>query len=207
MTNLKEINFGFNEFCGPSVMSAITGESTDRCAAVISAVSGKSVIKAVSIAHLKEAFRRLRFDVTDVDFSSTLYGTLMRLSDKDGFYIIMVPKHVVAIEVVQNQVWLVDNASKQPLPANSSARLMQRVEHAFRVERKKAPVLIAIAIRAYRSVTNIINIKHISEYENTEDNTEYSLGQIRFRDEDELKQILTALDWCVVHRHNEETDD
>lgn len=61
MTNLKDINFGINQYCGPAVLSALTGESTDRCAAVISAVSDRKEIKAVQRQHLIDAL--LVFDL------------------------------------------------------------------------------------------------------------------------------------------------
>ena len=103
MTNLHEVNFGLNQFCGPSVMSALTGKSTDECAAVISAVSGRQEIRAVAIAHLIEAFKRLRFDMTKIDRQGyTLFGNLSALSTHKGMYIIVVPKHVVAVEVTDD---------------------------------------------------------------------------------------------------------
>ncbi len=62
MTNLKDINFGLNEYCGPAVLSALTGESTDRCASVIMSITGKTVVKAVDFDDLVKAFKKLRFD-------------------------------------------------------------------------------------------------------------------------------------------------
>ncbi len=41
-TNLKDINFGINQFCGPAVISVLTGKSTDECASVIMAITGRS---------------------------------------------------------------------------------------------------------------------------------------------------------------------
>lgn len=192
MTNLHEVNFGINQYCGPAVLSAITGESTDRCAAVISAVSGKTVIKAVSIAHLKEAFKRLRFNVTDIDTSSTLYGTILRLAHKDGFYIIMVPKHVIVIEVIDGSVYLVDNASKTPLPAGSSARLMQSVECAFKVSPKDTPVFVRSEIRI-DGMPSYTQIRRVNIYENADDNTIENLGSIRYNSISELEQIINEL--------------
>lgn len=196
MTNLHEVNFGLNQYCGPAVLSAITGESTDRCAAVISAVSGKKVIKGVQASHLKEAFRRLRFDVININpvgvFSSRLHGLIMELSNSDGFYIIIVPGHFIAIEVLKGQVYLVDNASKSPLPANSSARLMQRVEHVFKVIPRDTPKFIQSIIQVNENV-NSIDIYRVNIFENDEDNTRVLIGNIRYSNKIEYQEIIIAL--------------
>jgi len=132
-TNLKEIQ-GMNVYCGPAVLSALTGKSTDECAGVISAINGRREIKSVNVADLIAALKKLRFDCTPIGRTSySLFGTLNSLSRNDGFYIITVPHHVIAIEVIDSKIFLIDNHSKQPLPAESSARLTQRVELIYKV--------------------------------------------------------------------------
>lgn len=193
MTNLKDINFGLNQYCGPSVLSALTGESTDRCAAVISSISGKKEIRAVEWHHLTQAFEKLRFNVTKVEHGRTLYGTLLMLADNDGFYIIGVPKHVVAIEVTNNQIYLIDNHSKSPLPADSSARLMQKVDAAYKVTPKDPPVFLGASIRLDRSVNgsnNRIDIYSVNRYKNPEDDNQFKLGSFVYKDDLELHQII-----------------
>lgn len=195
MTNLKEVNFGLNQYCGPSVLSALTGESTDRCAAVISAVSGRQEIKAVQVEHLLEAFRRLRFTTEKIEVpGTTLYGKLLALSNKDGMYVVLVPHHVVAIEVNNKEIYLVDNHSKAPLPANSSARLMQKVEGVYKVSRKSEPKFIRSHIIIGEDVVhNRILITSNNIYENLDDNTAVKLGEFRFKDKKELLDILDEL--------------
>lgn len=197
MTNLKDINFGLNQYCGPSVLSALTGESTDRCAAVISAVSGRKEIKGVQTAHLMEAFRRLRFDTIKIDsIGRTLYGTLLKLSDNDGFYIVIVPHHFVAIEIINNQIYLVDNHSKSPLLANSSARLSQKVEAVYRITPKAIPKFIRSEIKIERIIQGAnfkIDIISHNYYENKNDDTEYHLGHIYFKDDLELEWVIKAI--------------
>jgi hypothetical protein len=193
MTNLKEINFGLNQYCGPAVLSALTGRSTDECASVIMSITGRAEVRAVEIGHLMTAFKKLRFDVNKVDtIGRTLYGTLIRLSDMDGFYVVMVPKHVVAIEVTNHQVYLVDNHSKNPLPANSSARLMQRVEQVYKVSPKAEPIFIRTEIEI-KNLGCMIRIVATDRYENADDNITRHLGQFMFKSEDELKQIIKSL--------------
>ena len=197
MTNLKEINFGINQYCGPAVLSALTGESTDRCAAVISAVSGKREIKAVELGHLKEALKKLRFDVEETNFGgSTLYGTLYRMHTFDGLYIISVPHHVVAVEVKGTEIYICDNHCKTPLDIKQSVRLTQKVNSVLKVTPKSPPVFIGSSIRLdrnYRGTNFEINIFSVNRYENSEDDNQYSLGTIRYKDNLELKWILEAL--------------
>ena len=148
MTSLKEVNFGINAYCGPAVLSVLTGESTDRCAAVISAVSGRQEIKAVQRAHLVEALKRLRFDAKETIYGgSSLYGTLYRMQGDNGLYVIFVPHHVVAVEIKDGEAFICDNHTKTPLDIKQSARLTQRVELVLKVTPKETPVFISSSIR------------------------------------------------------------
>lgn len=194
MTNLKEVNFGLNQFCGPAVLSALTGKSTDECASVIMSITGRAEVRAVEIGHLIKAFQRLRFNVDKIDtIGHTLYGTLMKISDNDGFYIVLIPKHVVAVEVSNNQIYLVDNHSKQPLPAQSSARLMQKVEQVYKVTPKGEPLFLRTEIVVDKGVFgNSIVIKAHDKYEN-EDDIVRRLGQFTFKDNLELDMIIEKL--------------
>jgi len=190
MTNLKEVNFGLNQYCGPAVLSILTGESTDRCAAVISAISGEKEIKAVDRGHLREAFKRLKFDVEVTNHSgSSLYGVLYRLRSQAGLYVVFVPHHVVAVEVTNKEIFICDNHSKTPLDIKSSARLMQRVEAVWKVFPHPIPKLIREEIELTK-LTSRININKYSYYENEEDNTKTSLGYIYYKDKKELEDIL-----------------
>lgn len=193
MTSLNEINFGVNRYCGPSVLSAITGESTDRCAAVISAVTGKQTIKAVQMAHLIDAFKRLRCDVVKIDnIGRTIYGTMMKLADNDGIYVIAIPHHVLAIEVVEHQVFIVDNHTKVPLPAGSSSRLMQKVEEVYKITKKELPQFVSSSIRISRTVHSI-NIYRVNKYVNEEDNTQKYKGNIIFNSLADYEEIIDSL--------------
>jgi len=197
MTNLKEVNFGINQFCGPAVLSALTGESTDRCAAVISAISGKREIKAVQRTHLKEALKRLRFDVEQTNFGgSTLYGTLFRMRTFPSLYVVFVPHHIVAIEVKENEIYICDNHCKTPLDIKQSARLTQRVEEVWKVARRAVPKFIRADIELNKQIYGAnykIDIISHNKYENPEDDTRYILGSITYKDDFELTDIIKAL--------------
>ena len=195
MTELKPINFGINKFCVPAVMSALTGRSTDECAAVITSINGKQEIKAVNVPDIIKAFKKLRFDIVEESVPArTLYGVLSSLSSKDGNYLILVPKHIVAIRVENNQIQLIDNASKEPLDASASARLTQSVDKVFKITERASPVLKENTIYVQKDkYLDRLEIKRVSRYINPEDDVEYSLGYIRFNGESELIKILDAL--------------
>jgi hypothetical protein len=193
MTNLKDINFGINQYCGPAVLSALTGESTDRCAAVISSISGKREIKAVDRNHLKLALEKLRFTAEETNFSgSTLYGTLFRMHNHDGLYIVHVPHHVVAVEIKGTEIYICDNHCKTPLDIKQSARLMQKVEKVLRVSRRSEPKFLRQELKVtkfgYRYDISRFNI-----YENEEDNTVGHVGSITASSKTELDLIVEAL--------------
>ena len=196
MTNeLKSVNFGMNKFCVPSVMSALTGRSTDECAAVISGINGKKEIKAVDVPDIIKAFKKLRFDVAECTMPSrTLYGNLSLLSNKDGLYLFLVPKHIVAIRIDAGQIQIVDNASREPLDAKQSARLTQQVDKILKITPKPQPQFIDSFINVKCSSTyNRIDISKTNHYVNSEDDTIENKGHFYYSDQNELNQIIEAL--------------
>ena len=52
MTNLKAVNVGMNKYCGPAVLSILTGKSTDECARVISSINGSYNVAGVQLNDL-----------------------------------------------------------------------------------------------------------------------------------------------------------
>ena len=192
-TNLKDINFGLNQFCGPAVLSALTGKSTDECASVISSISGKQTIEAVSPQHLLEAFQKLRFDNEEINTTGrSIYANLMHLADKDGIYLILIHRHVLAIEVLDKQITLVDNHSKQPLPANASARLMQTVEKIYKLTRRANPLFLYTNIEVTKQYSQI-RIEATDIYEDSRDNVKMNKGYIYYRSQLELERIIKEL--------------
>lgn len=156
--SLNNVTFGVNQFCGPSVLSVMTGKSTDYCAAVIQGISGEKTIKAVEFNHIVEAFNKLGFDCNPVRvLGQTLYGTLSSLANGlpgNGKYIIGVPRHVVAVEIVEGEILLCDNHTKHPINAAGSARLMQRVDVVYKLSERPKPKredVIAARLKALTS--------------------------------------------------------
>lgn len=192
-TSLHTIQ-GMNQFCGPGVLSALTGKSTDECAAVISAVSGRQEIRSVSVGHLIEAFKRLKFDMIQQDRKGyTLFANLNAISSQKGMYIIIVPKHVVAVEVIDNNhLYLIDNHSKSPVPAEGSARLSQKCEGVYKITAKPKPIFIRREIVVEKN-QNVARIKFIDIHENPDDNIYMNIGQFSFGNEEQYKQIVAHL--------------
>ena len=193
MTSFKEINFGLNQFCGPAVLSALTGKSTDECAAVIGAISGRQEIRAVNIEHLISALERLRFNVEPVKtYFGSLFGSLITLSKADGIYIVLVPRHVVAVEIREKRIFLIDNHTKTAIDASSSARLIQRVERVYKVTARSEPKLLYSEVQVEKRYKTIY-LKAIDRYVDERDNVEVNLGYVLARSEDELAKIKERL--------------
>jgi hypothetical protein len=126
--NMNAVNVGMNKYCGPAVLSILTGKNTDECARVISRINGQYEVVGVNLDHLLIAANRLGFNNLMITPAGSLYGTLARLAVRgDGVYILTLPNHFVVIEVKEKKVYFCDNHTKEPMPATASARLLQRV--------------------------------------------------------------------------------
>ena len=144
MTNLKAVTQGMNRFCGPAVLSILTGKSTDECANVIRRINGQYNIKGVLLTDLLMACDKLGFDQKRIEVEGSLYKVLTAICKQNGMYIFMVPNHFVCIEVREGEIYFCDNHTKEPMKAASSARLMQNVTAVYQViERKKSEEEIA----------------------------------------------------------------
>lgn len=143
-TRLNEVSFGFNQFCGPAVMSILTGKTTDECAAVIMEVTGRRQIDAVDTASIVSAFKKLGFIVDSLSLvKGSLYALLTRIAKEDGLYLVTIygykVGHIVAVEVKDKQIYFCDNHTRQPIPAASSARLMQSVTQCIKLTAPPPP--------------------------------------------------------------------
>ena len=135
---------GFNKYCGPAVLSILTGKTTDECAAVIGRVNGKHEIKGVHLTDLIIAADRLGFELRDVNpRGGSLFGTISSIIPSNGMYVMMLPKHFVCIEIKDRQAYFCDNHTKEPIPAASSARLSQQVLATRKVIEYPIPQLIS----------------------------------------------------------------
>lgn len=126
---MKQVNQGSNIYCGPAVLSIVSGKNTDECAKVINKIRGKSSYSEVkeiySETELPKALDLLGFDCNKVPNleDASLLWTFHLIKNMDGMYIVQVPKHVVAIEVKEGKILFCDNHTKEPMNAANSARL------------------------------------------------------------------------------------
>ena len=87
---------------------------------------------------------------------------------------------------------MIDNHTKTPIDASSSARLSQRVVDVYKIIAKKQPVFVKSEIKLVNYTDNF-HIKRINIYENSDDNTEQNLGYFYFKNFEELEQIINKL--------------
>jgi len=139
MPQLKAVEFGFNKYCGPSVLSILTGRSTDECARVIQSINGQYDIRGVLLTDLLRAADKLGFDQINVNVNDmSLFRALITLAPKgNAQYIVTVPNHFVCVEVADNKIYFCDNHTKDPIPAASSARLQMLVISVHRIVKRK----------------------------------------------------------------------
>lgn len=134
---IKNISTAKNKFCGPAVISSITGLTTDEAEKAIQEVVGnnKPVVGVWSV-DLCETFKRLGYRCTyytHLDNSGSLFYILSVLSD--GIYVLVVPGHYVCVEIDGPRRYLCDNHTRKPLMAAISARGSQRVLTVIGVEK------------------------------------------------------------------------
>lgn len=139
MTNLKEVNIGHNRFCGPAVLSILTGKSTDECAYAITRVNGQYNVAGVQLSDLLKAADNLGFTCEAGQVNGSLFRTLSGMVNNEGIYIVTIPKHFVCIEVKDKKIYFCDNHTKEPIPAASSARLGMNVLAIHKVFKKPLP--------------------------------------------------------------------
>lgn len=128
---------GENRWCGPGVISAIAGITTDEAEKLLQREAGTNrPISLVQMNWVTNSLTKLGYKLEAIRPQGSLYYTLTMLSMKpNAIYILVVPRHVVAIEVIDKRIYFIDNHTKSPMNAASSARMMQRVTHIWRVSK------------------------------------------------------------------------
>lgn len=194
--NLNAVNIGMNKYCGPAVLSILTGKSTDDCARVISSINGKYTIEGITLSDLLTAASRLGFDNEAVPHGNSLYSTLIRLVNSDGLYIVTVANHFVAIEVSEKKIYFCDNHTKEPMPAASSARLQQQVKFVHKVFKRREPVLLTSKIVACKKhVYNGIEIEIYQNivYDIEKFNKTVTIARLKFANEEDVDEFISSM--------------
>src|SRR5258706_639509 len=191
---LKKVNLDGNPYCGPAVLSILTGKTTDECAAVFTKITGRRNIEQVYPKEIEAALKILRFDIIPIASDCSLFSLFHQIHSNTGMYVVIVPKHVVAVEsTIHGSVLLCDNHTKEPINLASMARLGQRVTLCYKVEPKPEPKLLSssldvkVDIEASRKLR--VTIYRRNEYDDVSMNNSNYKGSFIVDDETELKQI------------------
>ena len=143
-TNLNEVNFGNNKYCGPSVMSILTGCTTDEAERLFKRVTDRHTITYTTPDEMKNALNLMEppwdMETLSISQNASLYFTLTQLYSRPGMYVIGVPAYVITIEVNNKKIYLCDNHTKSPINAGNSARLSQKVTGVYRIYPKPIPM-------------------------------------------------------------------
>lgn len=196
-----------NKYCGPAVLSILTGRNTDECARIIRSINGQYEVAGVQLDDLLRAADKLGFDQRKIEVGGSLYRSLLSLSNRNGLYVITVPHHFVVIEVNNKEIFFCDNHTKEPMRAAASARLMQPCLACYRVERRKDYVepeplrlissCIVINITEGYGGTKSIEVMRNKKFNYPENNRTITLGIISGLTNDELKEVIFQLD--LIH--------
>lgn len=191
MTNLNNATIGFNHFCGPAVLSILTGKNTDECAAVITGITGNYKVKGVMRLDLLEAASRLGFANQPIEtISNSLFGAISELIHKDGIYIVTVTGHFVVIEINDKKAYFCDNHTKEPIRAEASARLSMKVVAINRVYPKPASIFISNEMRVTRD-SNRISTTKVMTYNDHQDIV--NIGNLYFSGQSEIDEFINKL--------------
>lgn len=122
-----------NKFCGPAVIAAIVGKTTGEVEQVIQQQTTRSVITYMTFSEVMSCLKYYgRLSVLS-KYKSSLYSFLTTFS-QNGRYILMVPGHFIAIEILPNgERFFLDNHTRKPINAFASARLMNPVGYILKV--------------------------------------------------------------------------
>lgn len=196
---MHSVSEGMNKFCGPAVLSIVTGKNTDECADAISRVSGKYTVTGVTIDNLIKAAKLLRVTIEPMKTNSyMLFGAASQLSyHPPGMYIVLLKGHFVCIEVTANkQVLFCDNHTKEPIDAASAARMSSKVFGVYKATPREEPVFLRseFDIEVTKDILGYLAsvIRH-EVYKLSEDDKRVTLAHLRVRTKEDLEYIINQL--------------
>jgi hypothetical protein len=140
---------GKNIYCGPAVLSSITGLSTDEIATRINrnrALPDYYEVTGAYLHELKQVLTDLNFPSQEVPYysDSSVFNVLSTIK-QDGYYIALIGPlrpHFLLLEKKGNNRFLCDNHTKTPMRAEGSARLSQRVLQLLYVKEREKTINI-----------------------------------------------------------------
>lgn len=195
---MRSVKEGQNIYCGPAVLSILTGKDTDTCARTFESVTGRRDITEVYVPEILKALDKLKFSYVKVASDCSMYSLFIQIAKTDGMYIVVLPKHVVAVEVSHGKIYFCDNHTKEPISGAAPARLGQWCSDCYRTEAKPDPVFVVEKLRVEFNVyayseQSTVYIYRDSYFVEPNDDDSKMIGNIAARDNKELKQIRDLL--------------
>jgi len=131
-----DVNMGQTIYRGPAVLSSFTGCNTDDCAEEVMKIDKSFKVKGVYPDTLMKAGNAmgLEFQENMAFQGRSLFwaGTVM-VKMPPSIYLVTIPKHYIALEVRDGNLYICDNHTKQELELSNSSRLSQKIERVWKV--------------------------------------------------------------------------
>ena len=134
---MNEANMGFNKFCGPAVLSIMTGHDTDECAYRISCVNGQHTVTGVHLQDLMQAGKAMgvQFEMWPyMEGRSLFFAASVMCKFKTKFLVIVANHYIMLESDGEGQIFLCDNHTITPIDLKNSARLSQKIVKVVKVD-------------------------------------------------------------------------
>lgn len=138
------VNQGTNPWCGPAVLSILTGKNTDECAKVVGNMMGVSgtYVTGVTIQHMLAAITKLGGSSQRLNSleNCSLFMALYGINTVPGKYLVMVKhtrliNHYIALEVRPDRtISMCDNRTQRDVKIEASIELSRRVLQIWRID-------------------------------------------------------------------------
>jgi len=129
---------GNNKYCGPAVVAAIAGITTDEAERCFKTIRGRyTSVTGVRTSEIVLVLELLGYKVSDISKTTdgkTIFNVLISGNLSDGVYIFAVKAHVVILQKESSNWFFLDNHTKRPINAGAAARLGQKVMLTLKVE-------------------------------------------------------------------------
>lgn len=126
----------FNIYCGPAVLSIFTGARVDDCAEEIQKISNAFKVKGVHTQDLMKAGNAMGLEFQEIpsfEGRSIFWAGSVLIKLPPCQYLVTIPKHYIALETKDSNLYICDNHTKTEIELQNSARLSQKVERVWKV--------------------------------------------------------------------------
>lgn len=187
----------FNNYCGPAVLSIFTGARADDCAEEIQKINGKAKVTGVYANDLIQAGRAMGLEFAEAiafEQRSIFWTASALVRMPPAQYLVTIPKHFVALEVRDGNVYICDNHTKTELELQNSSRLSQKVDHVWKVTKLREYVKPVVVKTEYAAdlIYKNLQLKVIQTLSDGGIKIN-PLGSIAIPHEDSLQEIAYAI--------------